>query len=84
MALSSCEAEYVALAAAAVQEGLYLQQWLEGVECIVEHGRIQRGAWGPDPPPSPVKSQNIGFLSSTGLDPLKITKLPSQHSILGL
>ena len=29
------------------------------------------------------KSQNIGFLSNTGLDPLKITKLPSQHSMLG-
>ena len=27
------------------------------------------------------KSQNIGFLNSTGPDPLKIAKLPSQHSI---
>ena len=27
--------------------------------------------------------KNIGFLSNTGLDPLKITKLPSQHSMLG-
>ena len=26
---------------------------------------------------------NIGFLSNTGLDPLKITKLPSQHSMVG-
>ena len=25
----------------------------------------------------------IGFLSNTGLDPLKITELPSQHSMLG-
>ena len=25
---------------------------------------------------------NIVFLSNTGLDPLKITKLPSQHSML--
>ena len=25
---------------------------------------------------------NIGFLSNTGLDPLKISKLPSQHSML--
>ena len=38
------------------------------------------GAGGPDPPE---KSQNIGFLSNSGLDPLKITKLPSQHSMLG-
>ena len=26
---------------------------------------------------------NIGFPSNTGTDPLKITKLPSQHSMLG-
>ena len=25
--------------------------------------------------------KNLGFLSNTGPDPLKITKLPSQHSI---
>ena len=30
---------------------------------------------------TPVKNhKNIGFLSNTGLDPLKITKLPSQPS----
>ena len=28
-------------------------------------------------------TKNIGFLSITGLDPLKITKLPRQHSMLG-
>ena len=39
------------------------------------------GTGGPDPPPG--KLQNIGFLSNTGPDPLKITKLPSQHSMLG-
>ena len=27
--------------------------------------------------------KNIEFLSNTGPDPLKITKLPSQHSMLG-
>ena len=27
--------------------------------------------------------KNIGFSSNTGPDPLKITKLPSQHSMLG-
>ena len=27
--------------------------------------------------------KNIGFLSNTGPDPLKITKLPIQHSMLG-
>ena len=33
-------------------------------------------------PPPPLKNhKNIGFLSNTGLDPLKITKLQSQHSM---
>ena len=40
----------------------------------------ERGTGGPDP----LKNhKNKGFLSSTGLDPLKITKLPIQHSMLG-
>ena len=29
------------------------------------------------------KSQNLGFLGNTGLDRLRNTKLPSQHSMLG-
>ena len=33
---------------------------------------------------TPLKNhKNIGFPSSTGPDPLKITKLPSQYSMLG-
>ena len=33
---------------------------------------------------TPLKThKNIGFLCNTGLDPLKITKLPSQYSMLG-
>ena len=51
------------------------------------HGRIQRGDRGSgSPPPPPEKSQNhkiLMFLSNTGPDPIKITKLPSQHSMLG-
>ena len=39
------------------------------------------GTGGPDP--SPGKSTKTGFLSNTGLDFLKITKLPIQHSMLG-
>ena len=44
------------------------------------------GTGGPDPPPPPsLKNHtNKGFLSNTGPDPLKITKLSSQHSVLGL
>ena len=38
---------------------------------------------GPDPPPPLENYKNIGFLSNTGPDPLKITKLQIQHSILG-
>ena len=34
--------------------------------------------------PHPLKNhKNIGFLSNTGPDPIKNTKLPSQHSMLG-
>ena len=39
MAISFCEAEYLALAAA-VQEGLYLKQWFKSVEGIVVQGPI--------------------------------------------
>ena len=45
--------------------------------------RIQRGDRGSGPPPPPETYKNIGFLSNIGPDPLKITKLPSQHSMLG-
>ena len=42
----------------------------------------REGDRGSGPPP-PWKWKNIGFLSNTGPDPLKIEKLPSQHSLLG-
>ena len=38
------------------------------------------GTWGPDPLEN---YKNIGFLSNTGPDSLKITKLLIQHSMLG-
>ena len=42
------------------------------------------GRQGVRTPPPPEKHTNIGFLSNTGQDPLKkITKLLSQHSMLG-
>ena len=52
----------------------------------LNHVRIQRGGGGGGggdrgSKPSPEKSQkykNIGFLSNTDLNPLKMTKLPSQ------
>ena len=48
---------------------------------LVHHVRIQRGQGVR--PPLLKNHKNKGFLSNTGLDPLKITKLPSKHSILG-
>ena len=42
----------------------------------------ERGCRGFEPPP--LKNHKfIGLLSNTGPDPMKITKLPSQHSTLG-
>ena len=45
-------------------------------------GSREGGTGVPDPPP-PENKKTIGFLSNTGPDPLKIEKLPSQHSMLG-
>ena len=38
------------------------------------------GTGGPDPPRN---HKNIGFHGNAGSDPLKITKLSSQHAMLG-
>ena len=52
------------------------------------HAWIQMGgdrrSGPPPPPPPPLKNhKNIGFVGKTGPDPLKITKLSSQHLMLG-
>ena len=50
------------------------------------HARIQRGmGWGGGKRSGThmENHKNIGFLSSIGPGPLKVTKLPSQHSMLG-
>ena len=44
------------------------------------HDWIQRGDTGPGP--QMINHKNIGFLSNTGPDPLKTTKLPIQQSML--
>ena len=51
--------------------------WFRHVIC----GSI--GGQGVRTPPPLENYKMIGFLSNTGPDPLKITKLPSQHSMLG-
>ena len=40
------------------------------------------GGQGVRTPPPPEKSQTIGFPSNIDPDPLNITKLPSQHSLV--
>ena len=48
------------------------------------HARIQRGGGqGSGHPPPPEKLQKYRIPSNIDLDSLKITKLPSQHSMLG-
>ena len=55
---------------------------------LTVHARIQKGGGGQGvcpPPPTPEKSQKyrVGFLAILVRIPWKITKLPSQHSMLG-
>ena len=52
------------------------------VYIVRSHAGIQRGDRGSGPPPLK-NHKNIEFLSNTGPDPLKFSKLPSQHSTLG-
>ena len=52
------------------------------------HAWIQRaggggGAAGPCPPLEKSQKYRFGFRSNTGPNPLKITELSSQHSMLG-
>ena len=49
-------------------------------EHIVYHWRIKKGGRGPDPPKN---HKNIGYPSNIDPDPLKVIKLPSQHSMVG-
>ena len=44
------------------------------------------GTRGPDPPHPPPKKnhKNIEVLSNSGPDPLKVTRLPNQHSMLAI
>ena len=45
---------------------------------------VDQEGTGVQTPPPPLKNHNtIGFPSNTGPDPQKITRLPSQHSMLG-
>ena len=65
---------------------MYLWEKLRCATCVTTQDSCgdPEGTQGvPDPPPPPEKSKNIGFLSKAGPVPLKITKLPNQHSMLG-
>ena len=50
--------------------------------CIPMHGPRGVGGWARGLS-SPGNHTHIGFLSNTVPNPLKITKVPSQHSMLG-
>ena len=66
------------------------KQVSEQIIVVVNGGRMVKKTWA-DPegggrgsgPPPPKNHKKIGFLSNIDPDPLKITKLPSQHSIVG-
>ena len=49
----------------------------------MSHVRIQSGGQEVRTPPPLESYKNKGFLSNTGPDPLKITQLLIQHSLLG-
>ena len=56
-----------------------------GLSYSLELGKLRLKPWadpvgiGSPDPPTLKNHKNIGFISNTGSDPLKITKLPSQH-----
>ena len=54
-----------------------------GSACVDPEGGGGAGGGGEKVRTPLTNHKNIGFLSNTGLDPLKITKMPSQHSMLG-
>ena len=60
---------------------LLFSEYIKLLPYAADHARIQRGDRGSEPHhPHPLKNhKDIGFLSNTGPDLLKITKLPSQH-----
>ena len=55
-------------------------RWVFSTHIGRSHAR--QGSVGPDPP-FPVNHKNIEYLNNTGPDPLKFSKLPSQHSTMG-
>ena len=79
--LNSCFIEEIHVAISSDEHGGRLSS--KASQGMVHHARIQRGDRGSGPPPPTEKYKNIGFHSNTGSDPLKITNLQSQHSMLG-
>ena len=58
--------------------GMFIVIFIQMYMHTCTHVRIQRENRGSGPPPLKNR-KNIGFLSNTGLEPLKITKLASKH-----
>ena len=79
-----------------VENGTYhmaVHQWLKVLKLeFILKLKIKRNDWLIADPPcaegrgqgvrTSLKNQILGFVRNTGLDPLKIKKLPSQHLIL--
>ena len=78
--ICACDRKYAKCRAKAdAHDKIGFQYISISVYIVRSHARIQRGDRGFRSPPPPEKSQ----LSNTGPDPLKFSKLPSQHSTLG-
>ena len=61
---------------------MHIRCYLFIVCCCSQHGRIQRGDRGSGPPPCWKITKIQGILAILVRIPWKITKLPSQHSML--
>ena len=63
---------------------IFLQYWTGSPEILkATLAGPMRGSRGGGSRPPPMKNhKNLEFLSNTGPDPLKFSKLPSQHSML--
>ena len=81
--LFMCDRKYTkCLTKADAHDKMGFQYISISVYIVRSHARIQRGDRGSGAPPLK-NHKNIEFLSNTGQDPLKFSKLPSQHSTLG-
>ena len=78
--ICACYRKYAKCTKADAHDKMGFQYISISVDIVRSHARIQRGdrGSGPPPPPPPLENhKNIEFLSNTGPDPLKLSKLPN-------